>query len=76
MAKQYIDQRGDSMDLYQTLAAYVDQVNEFQRWFGASVVEAHSAALAETQAIASRHDALVIELPRTTGFDVPPDSSD
>lgn len=62
LARQYLHQSGDTIDLYQTLAGYVEEVNEFHLWFGALIVEVHSVAMAEAQEIAMRHDALVMEL--------------
>ena len=73
LALAYIDSHVSEVDLHNTLSAYVSDVEGFQIWFGAAVVEAHLDDLEEALSLTRLHDSLAEELARH--LDQAPDAS-
>lgn len=73
LALEYIDSHVGEVDLHDTLSAYVSDVEAFQAWFGAAVVEAHLDDLEEVLSLVRQHDSLAEEFARV--LDQAPDSS-
>lgn len=54
IAREYLDNVGEEIDLHECLVAYVEDTHRFQKWFGRYVHQVNKAALEEAQEVADR----------------------